>query len=189
MLDKKYFQKNAEIVAPSLLGKLLCRNINNQIIKSRIVETEAYQGKDDTACHASKGKTKRTSVMYKAGGVIYIYLIYGMYHMLNIVTGKQNQPQAVLIRAVEPVNNFNEKQSALKKQSNGPGKLCRFLEITGSLNDQTLSKQSLWIEDDLTYDNFDIIATTRIGIGYADKIDQDKLWRFYLKNSQFVSKR
>ena len=131
---KLFYQQDAVSLARSLIGNIICREMNNGlIIPSKIVETEAYLGEEDTACHASKGKTQRTQVMYEEGGVIYIYLIYGMYHMLNIVSGPENHPQAVLIRGIQSLEqNKNTPRDQIK--TNGPGKLCRYLDIDKKLN-------------------------------------------------------
>jgi len=166
VLSQQFFQKDVLEVAPSLIGKCLVRKYaNNTIQKFLITETEAYRGEEDLACHASKGRTTRTEIMYQKGSTIYIYLIYGMYWMLNIVTEKENIPQAVLIRGIE---NYN-----------GPGKLTKVLEIDKSLNGNTLCKRNgLWVED---YGIIPKITTaTRIGINYAGKEWVEKPWRFIL---------
>ena len=116
-LDRKFFNRNTVLVAKELLGKFLVRRIGKKIIKARIIETEAYCGTKDLACHASKGLTERTKVMFGPAGFSYVYMIYGMYHCLNIVTEKEGNPSAVLIRALDCEN------------CDGPGKLCRELKI------------------------------------------------------------
>ncbi|MDR1473415.1 MAG: DNA-3-methyladenine glycosylase [Lactobacillales bacterium] len=166
ILTSIFYSNSAVELAPILLGKLLCRKINDDIIKLRITETEIYFGENDTACHASKGRTKRTQVMYEQGGIAYIYLCYGIHNMLNIITGVQDHPQAVLIRGAG--------------QYNGPGKLTKGLEINRSLNNKLLTKENeLWLEDDKKMVNY--TATPRIGIKYASIEDQNKLWRFVAK--------
>ena len=141
-------------VAPLLLGKILCRRIENKIIRSRITETEAYFGEEDTACHASKGLTKRTKTLYEEGGIAYIYLCYGIHSLLNVVTGSKGFPQAVLIRGID---NYN-----------GPGKLTKYLKIDTSLNGENLlTSTQLWIEDD--GHSYAYESTPRIGINYAPK--------------------
>ena len=100
ILKKDYFLRPATEIAPDLIGKILCRKTENGIIRSRIIETECYFGEEDTACHAHKGKTERTKVMYQSGGITYVYLCYGMHALLNIVTGPENHPEAVLIRGI-----------------------------------------------------------------------------------------
>ena len=149
-------------MARDLVGKVLVHGD----LRLRITETEAYCGEDDTACHAHKGRTQRTEVMYAEAGTIYIYLCYGMHWMLNIVTGEENAPEAVLIRSCEG-------------KYNGPGKLTKALGITGQLNRGSILGDELWIEDD----GFacGIRELPRVGIGYASEEDQSQLWRFQLQ--------
>ncbi len=156
-------------MAPSLIGKLLCRRLcdesGERIIKLRITETECYFGEDDTACHAHKGRTERTKVMYREGGVAYVYLCYGIHSLLNIVSGPDDFPEAVLIRGVEGYN--------------GPGKLTKFLHIDRSLNGEDLIlSNDLWIEDD-GY-NAEYLTGKRIGIDYATEEYRNILWRYTL---------
>ena len=149
-------------VARELVGKLLV--VNGK--RFRILETEAYCGEADTACHAHKGKTKRTEVLYADAGTLYIYLCYGIHWLLNIVTGEPGQPEAVLIRAC--------------LEAPGPGKLTKALGITGTLNrESAVSSPELWIEDDGF--SCEVETAKRVGIGYASQEDQDRLWRFQLK--------
>ncbi len=168
VLKEDFFQKDVLEVAPSLIGKILCRKLDDgKIAKYIITETEAYRGEEDLACHASKGRTKRTEVMYQNGGKIYVYLIYGMYWLLNIVTGIENQPQAVLIRGIE---NYN-----------GPGKLTKALNIKGEFYGKCLIKNNgLWIEDNSVVP--EIVTSVRIGIDYAGEEWKMKPWRFILKS-------
>jgi len=191
LLITQFYQQDAINVAQQLIGKLLIRETKQGRLYSRIIETEAYFGEEDTACHASKGRTQRTEVMYQSGGVAYIYLIYGMYHMLNIVTGDSEHPQAVLIRGIEPLSDDlqplpNPPKSQLK--TNGPGKLCRYLSIDKQLNHWDLTlRQQLWVED-IKQQNLSIATGPRIGIDYAHPKDRDKPWRFWLKDNIYVSK-
>ena len=158
-MDQKFYERDAVTVAKDLVGKVLVCGDK----RLRISETEAYWGEADTACHAHKGRTNRTEVMYAEGGTIYVYLCYGMHWMLNIVTGREEDPQAVLIRACV--------------EAPGPGKLTKALGITGTLNRSHILKQDfLRIEDDGF--ECDIEVDKRVGIGYASKEDQDRLWRF-----------
>ena len=152
--------------AQQLLGQYLVREYDGEMLVCHITETEAYCGEADTACHAHRGRTKRTEVMYMEAGTIYIYLCYGVHWMLNIVTGEENQPEAVLIRACEG-------------KMNGPGKLTKALKITGALNRGSILGDELWIEDD----GFTcaVATDTRVGIGYASEEDQSRLWRFKLQ--------
>ena len=161
-LSYDFFHRHALEVAPDLVGKLLIHGDRYL----RISETEAYCGVTDTACHAHKGRTKRTEVLYADAGTIYIYLCYGMHWLLNLVTGDENDPQAVLIRACV--------------EAPGPGKLTKALGITGEYNRKSILKTTdLWIEDDGF--RCEIDAATRIGIGYASEADQARLWRYVLK--------
>jgi len=166
VLSKDYFLRPATEIAPDLLGKLLCRKIENEILKLRILETECYFGEEDTACHAHKGRTERTDIMYESGGNAYVYLCYGIHSLLNITTGKEGHPEAVLLRAIEG--------------SVGPGRLTKRLSIDRSLNRMPLCEESgLWLEDDGV--RFDFITAPRVGIDYAAEEDRNRLWRFVAK--------
>jgi len=180
-LPSDIYNQPAVQLAPLLLGKTLCRRISvdkrhdanrgysdtnrditDEIIRLRITETEAYAGESDTACHAHKGKTPRTAVMYEPGGIAYIYLCYGIHNLLNVVAGKTNQPEAVLIRGLEGIS--------------GPGRLTKALQIDRTLNKESfITSDTLWLEEGeaLPYS-----TTPRIGIGYASEEDQARLWRF-----------
>ena len=160
-LSYDFYHRPCLQVASDLVGKVLV--CGDQ--KLRISETEAYIGESDTACHAHKGKTKRTEVMYMKAGTIYIYLCYGVHWLLNIVTGEEEQPEAVLIRACI--------------DAEGPGKLTKKLGITGELNRQSICGNDLYIIDD----GFSCELTTdkRVGIGYASQEDQDRPWRFKMQ--------
>ncbi len=166
-LSRDFYTADVLDVAPALLGKLLCRRSESgEVLKYRITETEAYRGEDDTACHASKGKTSRTSVMWDKGGTVYVYLCYGMHNMLNIVTGAKGEPQAVLIRGIETAD--------------GPGKLTKKLSIERRHNGaDVVFSDELWIEDDGSIPE-NINTSPRIGIDYADEKDRLRPWRFYI---------
>lgn len=165
-LEYDFFHRECPEVARDLVGKVLVHRADGQELRLRITETECYCGEDDTACHAHKGRTKRTDVLYADAGTIYIYLCYGMHWLLNIVTGDVDKPQAVLIRACEG--------------KNGPGKLTKALSITGALNRQSILDSNLWVEDDGF--RCEIITDKRVGIGYASQEDQDRLWRYKMVN-------
>ena len=161
-LTADFYRRPCLTVARDLVGKVLVCGDK----RLRISETEAYCGESDTACHAHKGRTKRTEVLYAEAGTVYVYLCYGMHWMLNIVTGEENEPEAVLIRAC--------------CEAAGPGKLTKALGITGEFNRQHICRQdALFIEDD----GFacEVATGKRVGIGYASQEDQDKLWRFILQ--------
>lgn len=164
-LTYEFYHRPCLDVARELVGKVLVHRTEDGELRLRISETEAYCGEADTACHASKGRTKRTEVMYMDAGTVYIYLCYGMHWMLNIVTGSENEPEAVLIRACI--------------EKNGPGKLTKAMGITGDLNRSSILGDTLWIEDDSF--RCDIKTDKRVGIGYAAREDQDRLWRFILQ--------
>lgn len=153
-------------LAPYLLGKLLCRNIDGKVIKYRITETECYYGEEDTACHAHKGKTERTKVLYEKGGTSYVYLCYGMHNLFNVVSGPKGHPEAVLLRGIEGYD--------------GPGRLTKAMSIDRQFNgiDLTVS-DLLWLEDDGTKVKY--VRDKRVGIDYATPKYRNILWRFCVK--------
>ena len=198
ILESNFFKRDTVEVAKNLLGKKIIRNISGNFFCAKIVETEAYLGLEDKACHSYGGNiTKRNEILYKEGGTIYVYLIYGMYNLLNIVTKNENDPEAVLIRAVEPiehidamaVNRFGKIYKDLssyqkKNLTNGPGKLSMAMGIDRALNGKILSPDYLYIEDGEYVKN--IIETKRIGIDYAGE-DANLPLRFYIEDNPYVS--
>ncbi len=166
ILTEDFFRRPAPVVAADLLGKFLVRKDNGKEIAVMITETEAYEGLDDLASHASKGRTKRTEVMFNEAGRFYVYLIYGMYFMLNVVTGETGQPSAVLIRASDRVT--------------GPGRLTRLLNITKSMNTKLAAeKTGLWFEDrGIAVTKRQIKRGPRIGVAYAGPIWSKKPWNY-----------
>lgn len=189
-----YQQKDVASVAKQLLGKMLFTNIGGILTGGIITETEAYDGVVDKACHAYGGKyTPRTATMFLGGGVTYVYLCYGIHHLLNVVSGTEGNPQAVLIRAIEPTIGvdtmlFRRKMDKLAPRiTAGPGALSQALGIDKQLNAKNLSADEIWIEDFASYTESEITATTRIGVAYAQ---EHALWpfRFYVKGNPFVSK-
>ena len=194
-IEREFYMRDAVTVGKDILGKIIVKKTaDGRIMSGRITEVEAYMGTTDKASHSYGGRrTKRTEVMYKEGGYSYVFLIYGMYECFNVTAGREGDPQAVLIRGVEPLENKNlmwEKRKVKKERdiSNGPGKLTKALGITREDNGVDLvASENLWLEDD-GYKVKDIIETTRIGIDYAEE-DALKLWRFYIKDSIFVSKK
>ena len=188
-LTRTFYLQPTVNVARNLLGKIIVRKIDKQMLTGKIVETEAYVGESDPGCHASHGKTPRTKVMYMKGGHAYVYFIYGMYFCFNVVTEAEGFPAAVLIRAVEPLAGIEimqhmRKTIALHNLTNGPGKFCQAFAINKTLNTVDLLGSVLYIvspEDSLP---FTIDSTSRIGLSNGD----DKQWRFYIKNNPFVSK-
>jgi DNA-3-methyladenine glycosylase len=172
VLPRIYFNRPTVQVARSLIGKYLVRSIDGRMLAGKIVEVEAYVGSQDKACHASKGRTQRTDVMFGPAGVAYVYLIYGMYHCLNVVTEREEFPSAVLMRAIEIDGELID----------GPGRLCRALEIDRRLNRLDLTTgESLWFEDRETLvKKADVGVHPRIGVDYAGEWAK-KPWRFRLR--------
>jgi len=166
-LQNSFFQRDVLEVAPELLGKIIVRKFSDyHVEKFVITEVEAYSGNGDLACHASKGKTARTEIMFREGGLVYVYLIYGMYWMLNIVTGKENDAAAVLIRGVEGIS--------------GPGRVGKKLHLDKSFYGENMfNSERFWIENAETVENY--ITTPRIGINYAGEPWISKPWRFLMK--------
>lgn len=166
MIDREFYRQDSVSLARALVGKILVRRLpDGTELRVRITETEAYTGVDDTACHAHKGKTQRTEVLWRDGGTIYVYLCYGMHNMMNIVSGSEGDAQAVLIRCCEGYP--------------GPGRLTKALQITRSLNgEDMLSCSELWLEDDGMKVN--ITHDKRVGIDYAEDADRNALLRFKL---------
>ncbi len=191
ILKKSFYTQPTTELAKQLLGKFLCRKINGKLYVGKIVETEAYLGKKDLACHTSKGMTERNKIMFGPAGYAYVYFVYGMYHCFNVVTEKENNPCAVLIRALEPTKTHNRNviNSVSTKLLNGPAKLCREFQIDKKLNgyDLTLGKK-LWLENGKKIKLDQIKKTKRIGVDYAGNW-RDRLLRFYIKDNKFVSKK
>jgi len=190
-LPRFFYEQKTIDVAKQLLGKYLVRKHPEGDAVGRIVETEAYLGPQDLACHASKGRTARTEVMFGAAGHAYVYFIYGFYNMLNLVTEEKDHPAAVLIRAVEPVAGIDlmkrrREMDKLRDLASGPGKLCQAFAIDRSLNGADLCDGVLYVEDrGDPAPKFN--ATPRIGVDYAGKW-KDKPLRFLIRGSEFVSK-
>lgn len=155
-----------------MLGKTLCVRKDGKILRGMIIETEAYVGEDDLACHASKGRTKRTETLYKKAGTVYTYLIYGMHYCLNIVTEKENYPSAVLVRGVAVEENGET------KIINGPGRICRHFGVDKTFNGLDVFGKNIWVEDvGFKISPRQILKSKRIGVDYA-KHCKDYLWRF-----------
>lgn len=193
-LPRAFFARATLDVARDLLGKMLVRRTDEGRRVGRIVETEAYVGPEDRASHAWRGETGRTALMFGPPGYAYVYLIYGMYHCFNVVTEREGFPAAVLIRALEPILPKNAARPAdermpSEKIANGPGKLCRYMEIDRRLGGIDLCGSVLYFEDrGPTVRPEDIVAAKRIGVDYAGQW-KEKPWRFYLKDNASVSRR
>jgi DNA-3-methyladenine glycosylase len=177
-LDRAFYQKPAEQLARDLIGKILVHRIGSRELRARIVETEAYVGPHDLACHASKGRTKRTEIMFGDAGHAYVYFIYGMYEMLNIVASHVGDAQAVLIRAAEPLDGWTENLT-------GPGRLARGFKITRADNAADLTKDRLYILDDQS-PTPRITRSKRINVDYAGHW-KNRLLRFHATHSKVVS--
>jgi len=198
-LDREFYNRDSIIVAKELLGKLLVHEINGRRISARIVEAEAYMGFTDKAAHSYGGKrTPRVEVMYGGPGYSYIFIIYGMYCCFNIVTREEENPQAVLIRAVQPVEGVEwmaherygktfEELTRKQRQglTNGPGKLCTSLSIGSAFNGVDLCSNEIYVEEDGARD-ISIVSTTRVGVDYAEEA-KDYPWRFYIEGNEYVS--
>jgi DNA-3-methyladenine glycosylase len=165
-ISGEFFIRDVLEVAPDLIGKVMVVRLENgEYGRFQVTEVEAYRGEEDRACHANKGRTSRTEIMYHDGGRLYVYLIYGMYWMLNVVTGGKNNPQAVLIRGVQ---NFA-----------GPGRLTKFFGIDRSYYGEDLTtSERIWFEDHGVTP--EIKTGERIGIGYAGEYWKSRLWRYYI---------
>ncbi len=169
-LSQNFFNRSTLVVAEELLGKFLVKQEGFERISLMIIEVEAYDGPLDLACHASKGQTLRNSVMFGPAGYFYVYFVYGMYWMLNVVTGPEKYPAAVLIRGAG--------------QYNGPGKLTRALHIDKSFQGKLATPETgLWFEDRGIVLHSPIQKTARIGIDYAGKVWSQKPYRFVIQDS------
>lgn len=203
VLEPSWFTRPTYVVAADLIGKILCRQLtdidgSSKTLRMRITETEAYIGEDDAACHAHAGtRTARTEIMYSQGGVFYVYLTYGIHHMLNLVSGSEESPEAVLIRAgfltatsdrlVEEQLLNTDKQLIHPKQLAGPGKLTKRLQIDRSLYGMAISPESgVWVEEDGCQPP--ISLRPRIGIDYAGAA-KDWLLRYVWTNHPSLSKK
>ena len=192
-LAEDFFTRDALTVGKELIGKYLVREIDNEKIIVKITETESYLGDIDKACHAYGGKiTDRTKTFYMKGSTIYVYLIYGMYYCFNIITDTINKPSAVLIRGAEPVENA-EKISLLRYDKpykdlttyqkknflNGPGKLCKGLNIDKSFNEKSILSNEIYILDNKDFNINYVKICIRINLDYAEEA-KVFLWRFYI---------
>lgn len=187
-VKKSYFlEEDVVSLAKDMLGKVLVTKLNGKLTAGIITETEAYDGIEDKACHAYGGKrTPRTEVMYAQGGISYVYLCYGMHHLFNVVTGKKDIPQAVLIRAIQPLKGIEEilrRRNATKLSANlcvGPGKITKALGITTQHNAFDLTQGKIWLEDDsIQIKKSQILKGPRIGVDYAGE-DAKLPYRFWV---------
>ncbi len=192
-----YEQTDVVQIAKDLIGKRIVSNVNDNLTSGIITETEAYRGYDDKACHAHLGKsTDRTKVMYESGGLAYVYLCYGIHNLFNIITNIDGIADAVLIRAVEPVDGIEvmlerrNKGKLDKTLTSGPGNFSKAFGLDNSHYGADLTGDEVWIEKDdlIRFRESEITTTTRVGIDYAGE-DKHLPWRFYLNSSKFISKK
>jgi DNA-3-methyladenine glycosylase len=190
-----YQEEDVNSIAVKLLGKQLFTRVDGELTGGTIVETEAYKGIIDKASHAYGGRlTNRTRTMYQAGGVSYVYLCYGIHHLVNVVTAGLNTPHAVLIRGLEPTTGLEimlqrRNMAALKPNlTAGPGALSKALAIDRTLNGKDLMGDEIWIEDNqIRFQPHEIVAAPRVGVAYAGEYALLP-WRYYVAGNKFVSK-
>jgi len=180
-LPRAFYDRDTIVVARELLGKFLVHNSRGVKRVGRIVEVEAYLGPHDLAAHSAKGRTKRTEIMFGPPGHAYVYLIYGMYHCMNVVTEREGHASAVLLRAIEPVKN-------VEGRTCGPGLLCRAMKIDRQLNAHDLLSDDFYIAAPAKAESFAIVKRPRIGVDYAKHWAKRHL-RFYIKGNPSVSRR
>jgi DNA-3-methyladenine glycosylase len=194
ILQREFYARDSLIVAKELLGKILVHETSEGIGAGRIVETEAYKGPEDKAAHSyGNRRTPRTETMYGPKGHSYIYLIYGLYHCLNVTSGSiLGKPEATLIRALEPVQGIElmmKRRGETGKITNvasGPGRLCVAMGLSKIHNAQYMVKPPLYIDEGQSVNPADIVEASRIGVDYAGDC-KDLPWRFYIKNNPYVS--
>jgi len=190
IVPASFYARDTEHVARDMLGMLLQCTTREGTTSGIIVETEAYVGEHDAACHATAGLTTRTAPLYERAGIAYVYFIYGMYWCFNAVTRAKGLPSAVLVRAVEPVEGMDIMRRRRPRAhrdrdlTNGPGKLCLAMGITGSMNRQSLQRGSLVIRDYTSYPDSAVAITPRIGIRHA----ADWPLRWIVSGNEYVSK-
>ena len=190
-----YMREDTLQIARDLLGKLLVvPDASGERVSGMIVETEAYLGAIDKAAHSyGMRRTKRTETMFAVGGTVYVFFIYGMYYQFNVVVGAVNTPHAILIRAVEPVENaaimrVRRGKMPDKNLTSGPGKLCLALGIDKRYNNEDLLGNKVWLEEFRIFSDAEIISGKRIGVDYAEEF-AEKYWRFWIKDNLYVSRR
>jgi DNA-3-methyladenine glycosylase len=195
ILQRTFYERDTVTVAKELLGKIIVHESSEGATAGRIVETEAYRGPEDQAAHSSGGRrTPRNEVMYGEKGHAYIYLIYGMYFCLNITAGDMvGKPEAVLLRALEPVVGENimakrrrANDGGVGNLTNGPGRLCMAMGITKTQHMLDVTVPPLYLKDNQLVNSDEIVETTRIGVGYSGEW-KNRLWRFYIKGNKYVS--
>lgn len=194
-LEQSFYSGNDPVpIAKALLGKLLCTNFDGVLTSGMIVETEAYNGRTDKACHSHiHGKTERTKIMFGKPGIAYVYLCYGIHHLFNVVTNIEGNADAILIRGIEPVDGIDTilkrrgKSKLERSAGGGPGIASQALRITTKNYGEDLQGDLIWIEDrNIEIPDTQIISSPRVGVDYAG--DDAKLpWRFRIKGNKFTS--
>ena len=199
-LTRVFYARETLQVAKELLGKILVHEVNGVRLRGKIVETEAYIGSIDKACHAYGGKnTHRIETLYGMPGIAYVYFVYGMYHCFNVITKEEGYPEGILIRAIQPIEGLEEMsklrfkkeynkltKAQFKNLTTGPSKLCIAMNINKENNKQDLCTSGLYIEESEEKEKIEVIEAKRIGIDYAEEA-KDFLWRFYIKDNNWVS--
>lgn len=196
LLPENFYTRDVLTVAKDLLGKIFVKDDRDKKYSGIIVEVEAYSGATDEAAHTFNGKTKRNEVMFEEGGLLYVYFTYGVHFCSNVVTGKEGESNAVLLRGIQPINGiefmamnrFGKKNLSYKEKinlANGPGKICQAFNIKREHNGSDLLGDNIFILDNKKVADSDIVTTTRIGI----KKSVDLPWRFYIKDNTFVSRK
>ena len=196
VLPKKFYTRDVQSVAVDLLGKIFIKREGKKILSGKIVEVEAYDGSIDKAAHSYNGKTKRNEVMFKEGGLLYVYFTYGVHFCSNVVAGNVGEGCAVLLRGIEPlegitqmgINRYGKKsldERELTGLTNGTGKICQAFNINRSHNGIYLTENEILILDNESVPKNQIISAARIGI----KKSVDLLWRYYIKDNRFVSRK
>jgi DNA-3-methyladenine glycosylase len=195
---REFFARDTLAVARNLLGARLVRLLDGQRLSGIVVECEAYIGQDDSACHASRGRTRRNEVMFGPPGYAYIYFTYGMHWMLNVVTEAEGFPAAVLLRAIQPVEGIETMRALRKAQGNsradrgltgGPARLTQALAVDKTLNGADLvAGGHLWLEQDARVPDASVERGPRIGVQYAAEKDRLAPWRFWVRDNPYVSR-
>jgi DNA-3-methyladenine glycosylase len=190
ILNKEFYLRSPEIVAKELLGKILVKKTDKEILSGMIVETEAYLSKNDQASHSATGLSNRNKMMFEQGGILYVYKIYGIHHCINVVTEDNGIGSAVLIRAIEPIDGINSMKilrntSEINNLTNGPGKVSQAFDFNLIDNGKSLESDEISIYDNERISESEIITTKKIGITKS----VDLPLRFYLKSNSFVSKK
>ncbi|MFC2102820.1 DNA-3-methyladenine glycosylase [Bacteroidota bacterium] len=195
-LGKSFYTKDLLVVAKELLGKVIIKENDKEMLSGRIVEVEAYDGNTDKAAHSYSGKTKRNKVMFNEGGYLYVYMSYGVHYCCNVVTGVKGISAAVLIRAVEPIDGIETmiknrfarkllKDSEIFNLTSGPGKLCKAFNITHKHYGTDLTKDKIYFIDSPLKNGEQIKSSKRIGISKSIELP----WRFFIKDNPYLSRK